>query len=66
MSKLKSVLHALLTLGMLVSTFILYDNQKPVLDYMRYLPVYRVEQLWERREEPQGNPRPIQLKNAFN
>ena len=39
------------TIVMLGSTIYLYDNEKPVLDYMEYLPVYRVEQLWERREQ---------------
>lgn len=51
MSRIKDALLVLSTLVMLVSTYALYDNDKPLLDYMEYLPVYRVEQLWERRDE---------------
>ena len=66
MSKAKDILRTTATLFMLVITYILYDNEKPVLDYMEYLPVYRVEQLWERRDAQPGDDDPIRIKNAFN
>ena len=49
--KFRNAILATSTIVMLGSTIYLYDNEKPVLDYMEYLPVYRVEQLWERREQ---------------
>ena len=47
----RNVISLSTTLVMLASTVYLYDNRKPLLDYMEYLPVYRVEQLWERQEQ---------------
>ncbi len=49
--KAREILFAATTASMLASMIYLYDNEKPLLDYMKYLPVYRVEQLWERREQ---------------
>lgn len=49
--KARDILFAATTASMLASMIYLYDNEKPLLDYMKYLPVYRVEQLWERREQ---------------
>ncbi len=58
-TKARKLLLTSATIGMLVSTAYFYDNSKPVLDYMEYLPVYRVEQLWERKQQqdaPGGTP----------
>lgn len=66
MNKSKDILRTTVTLLMLVSTYLLYDNEKPVLDYMEYLPVYRVEQLWERRDAQTGDDDQIRTENALN
>ncbi|MEO0444059.1 MAG: hypothetical protein AAFZ92_10025 [Pseudomonadota bacterium] len=47
-SKLARGLSPLLFIG---STLFYYDHSRSLLDYMDYLPVYRVERLWEKDSE---------------